>query len=111
MRRIVCQFPTNPDPKGYFEAIYEQVKLHEIPEDVFDGACIRLAGTMQPYKPPIGPEYVQASVSVRAERLRLKDNCEKCKGLGLVETEVYSRLYDTMVKAYAKCQACKPVGA
>lgn len=111
MRRIVSQFPTNPDPKGYFEAVYEQVKLNEIPEDVFDAACTRLAGSMLPYKPPIGPEYVQAAAAIKAERSRLKASCEKCGGLGLVPTEIYSQLYGTMVKAYAKCQACRPVGS
>lgn len=123
MRRIVCQFPNNPDPKGYFEAVYEQVKLREIPADLFEAACVRLVGTMQPYKPPIANEYVDAAKSAKFERNRRRENCSECQGRGWIYVRdlrdqsaplLQSPVNQSEIKpgdkvAVATCQACKPM--
>jgi hypothetical protein len=82
MRRILFQFPPGAETKGYFEAIYEAIKTQDIPDDLFDAACLRLASTMLPYKPPVASEYLAAVRAISYEQKRRKDNCQKCLGRG-----------------------------
>ena len=109
MRRIICQFPTGPaaiNTKDNFDAIYEQVKLARVPADLFEAACIRLAGTMQPYKPPMAAEYLEAVRKIEAETKRRVENCPKCGGRGLYLIQVFDRHKGGMTDAYTQCHEC-----
>jgi len=108
MRRILCQFPVNDDTTAYSKAIIEQAQRAGVDAKTFEAACLRVAGTMLPYKPPMAAEYLEFVRKLKFEAQAARDNCEKCKGMGLVPTKTFSQLYGTMVDAYAQCQACRP---
>jgi hypothetical protein len=125
MRRILCQFPVGTDTKTYFESIFEQAKLEGLTSDLFDAACIRLAGMMQPYKPPVAAEYKDAARQIKATRIQTRTNCPDCQGRGWIYVRdlrdaaaplLAQPINQSEIKpgdkvAVATCQACKPVGA
>lgn len=120
MRRIVSQFPIGENTKDYFETIYEQVRLAGLTEDLFEGACIRLAGTMLPYKPPMASEYLAAAARIKATGARRRDDCPKCNGRGWIYVaDLRAGLEQRVVDpkdarageklAVADCQECRHV--
>jgi len=120
MRRILCQFPVNVNTKEYFDAIFEQVKLAQLTVSDFEAACLRLAGTMQPYKPPMAAEYLEAARSIRAGRSARKANCPECAGRGWIyvrdnrDGKPPVRVKNEDIKpgetlSLAHCQACMAV--
>lgn len=122
MKRILCQFPVGHNTGDYFEAIFEAVREAELSPDLFDSACLRLASTMLPYKPPVAAEYIEAAKSIKGRRSMRLANCTDCKGRGWIyvrdlrdtgdKTQVAVNPSDAQVGeklAVATCQACKPV--
>jgi len=120
MKRILCQFPPTTETKPYFESIFEQAVLHELDPQDFEAACLRLAGTMQPYKPPMAAEYLEAARSIRAGRSARKANCPECSGRGWIyvrdnrDGKPPVRVKNEDIKpgetlSLAHCQACMAV--
>lgn len=108
MRRILSQFPVNLDMADYFDAIFEQVELAGIESGVFETACIQLAATMEPYKPPMASEYLTAARRIKAVQGQRRSDCETCHGLGLYLVKVFNKHSETMVDACASCTSCLP---
>lgn len=111
LKRILCQFPVGSNTKDYFEAIFEAARLAEIPDDVFEGACLCLASTMLPYKPPVASEYLEAARRIRAASSRRREDCKLCLGRGLHLIQIFDRHSEKMVDAYTPCRECAPIAS